>query len=56
VEFAAELHDLLHSDAVKHYPSLAGMAHISLYDVAPRILTSFDESLSKFVLAIFVES
>ncbi len=41
VEFAAELHDLLHSDAVKHYPSLSGMARISLYDVAPRVLGTY---------------
>ena len=47
VEFAAELHDLLHSDAKRHYPLVAHLARITLYDVAPHILSSFDESLVK---------
>ena len=47
VEFAAELHDLLHTDIRRHYPTLARMAKITLYDVAPRILGSFDESLQQ---------
>jgi NADH dehydrogenase FAD-containing subunit len=46
VEFAAELHDLLHSDIRRHYPSLAAMAKINLYDVAPNILGTFDKSLA----------
>lgn len=45
VEFAAELHDLLHTDIKRHYPTLARMAKITLYDVAPMILGSFDRSL-----------
>lgn len=45
VEFAAELHDLLHAEVEEHYPNLAKMAKISLYDVAPQILGSFDSSL-----------
>jgi len=48
VEFAAELHDLLHSDIERHYPSLARMAKINLYDVAPNILGNFDRSLSSY--------
>ncbi|KAE9406533.1 FAD/NAD(P)-binding domain-containing protein [Gymnopus androsaceus JB14] len=32
VEFAAELHDLLHAEIQEHYPSLAKMARINLYD------------------------
>ncbi|KAF5373261.1 hypothetical protein D9615_007477 [Tricholomella constricta] len=51
VEFAAELHDLLHSDIAKHYPALARLSKINLYDVAPQILGSFDNSLVK----MFVE-
>ncbi|KAG9308297.1 NDE1, mitochondrial external NADH dehydrogenase [Chiua virens] len=46
VEFAAELHDLLHTEIERHYPSLARLARITLYDVAPSILGSFDRSLS----------
>lgn len=45
VEFAAELHDLLHAEVAQHYPSLARLARIMLYDVAPNILGSFDRSL-----------
>jgi len=49
VEFAAELHDLLHAEIARHYPTLAPMANISLYDVAPSILGSFDQSLVQYV-------
>lgn len=45
VEFAAELHDLLHAEIWEHYPSLAKMARINLYDVAPSILGMFDSNL-----------
>ena len=47
VEFAAELHDLLHTEVKKHFPGLHRFARISLYDVAPRILGSFDEGLQQ---------
>ena len=50
VEFAAELHDLLHTDMARHYPSLAAMARINLYDVAPSILGGFDAGLQECVL------
>jgi len=50
VEFAAELHDLLHSDIRRHYPSLAKIAKINLYDVAPSILGTFDKSLASWVV------
>ena len=45
VEFSAELHDLLHAELERHYPVLARMAKITLYDVAPNILGNFDKSL-----------
>ncbi|TFY65769.1 hypothetical protein EVG20_g5323 [Dentipellis fragilis] len=48
VEFAAELHDLLHTDMARHYPALARMAKISLYDVAPQILGNFDRGLAEY--------
>lgn len=48
VEFSAELHDLLHAEIEKHYPSLARMAKITLYDVAPNILGSFDRTLGVY--------
>ena len=47
VEFAAELHDLLNTDIKKHFPTLFKLARISLFDVAPTILGSFDEGLQE---------
>ena len=47
VEFAAELHDLIASDIQRHYPSLSRMAKITLYDVAPKILGTFDKGLAE---------
>lgn len=47
VEFAAELHDLLHTDIRRHYPTLARMAKTTLYAVAPHILGTFDEGLQQ---------
>lgn len=49
VEFAAELHDLLDSDARVHYPNLVKLTKITLYDVADSILSNFDRSLVKCV-------
>jgi hypothetical protein len=49
VEFSAELYDLLHSDIARHYPSLAKLSKITIYDVASNILGSFDQSLRKYV-------
>lgn len=49
MEFAAELHDLLRTDIERHYPHLAKMARISLFDVAPVILGSFDGGLQEWV-------
>ena len=47
VEFAAELHDLLHTEMARHFPVLARMARINLYDVAPTILGGFDQGLQE---------
>ncbi|KAJ7031575.1 NDE1, mitochondrial external NADH dehydrogenase [Mycena alexandri] len=48
VEFASELHDLLHAEVADHYPSLVKMAKITIYDVAPNILGSFDKTLVEY--------
>ncbi|KAJ7757103.1 NDE1, mitochondrial external NADH dehydrogenase [Mycena metata] len=48
VEFASELHDLLHAEVAEHYPSLVKMAKITIYDVAPNILGSFDKTLVEY--------
>ncbi|OSD00481.1 FAD/NAD-P-binding domain-containing protein [Trametes coccinea BRFM310] len=53
VEFAAELHDFLHSDLARHYPALARMAKINLYDVAPVILGGFDTGLQEYATSKF---
>ncbi len=47
MEFAAELHDLLHTDMARAYPNLTAMARINLYDVSPTILGGFDEGLQE---------
>lgn len=49
VEFAAELHDLLNTDIKRHFPGLHNLTRISLFDVAPTILGSFDEGLQEYV-------
>ncbi|KAH7341022.1 pyridine nucleotide-disulfide oxidoreductase-domain-containing protein [Rhizoctonia solani] len=54
VEFAAELHDLLHDDLPGLYPTqgtkslVEQHARITIYDVAPRILGMFDTALGEF--------
>ncbi|BGP41748.1 hypothetical protein JCM10450v2_005814 [Rhodotorula kratochvilovae] len=48
VEFAGELHDFLTSDLTRAYPQLVSMCRITIYDVAPGILGSFDKSLSEY--------
>ena len=48
VEFSAELYDLLHSDIAKHYPALAKLSKITIYDVASNILGTFDQTLRKY--------
>ncbi|KAF8651515.1 hypothetical protein AX16_004711 [Volvariella volvacea WC 439] len=48
VEFGAELFDFIHTDVQKHYPHLARLCKITIYDVAPSILGSFDQNLVKY--------
>lgn len=48
MEFSAELHDLIHDDLARAFPSLMPHVTISLYDVAPRILSMFDSSLAEY--------
>ncbi|KAK2460757.1 hypothetical protein APHAL10511_007227 [Amanita phalloides] len=53
VEFAAELYDLIHTDIRAHYANLARLAKITIYDVAPSILGSFDKSLVQYTMKKF---
>lgn len=48
MEFAAELSDLVHEDLRKIYPDLAKNVQVIVYDVAPRVLSMFDESLGDY--------
>ncbi|GAA5832999.1 hypothetical protein JCM3766R1_000392 [Sporobolomyces carnicolor] len=48
VEFAGELNDFITSDLERAFPTLAPLARITLYDVAPGILGSFDKSLQEY--------
>ncbi|KAI9367641.1 pyridine nucleotide-disulfide oxidoreductase-domain-containing protein [Aspergillus egyptiacus] len=47
-ELAASLRDFITSDLITLYPGLAGLPRISLFDVAPKVLSMFDESLSRY--------
>ena len=49
VEFAGELFDLIRADLVRAFPYLAREARITLYDVEPQILGTFDAGLARYV-------
>ncbi|KAL1952504.1 hypothetical protein VTO42DRAFT_5177 [Malbranchea cinnamomea] len=51
-ELAAAICDFIHEDIVKIYPKIREDIRITLYDVAPRVLSMFDESLSKYAMEI----
>lgn len=49
-ELAASLRDFIYKDMMKLYPALDGIPKISLYDVAPKVLSMFDESLARYAM------
>ncbi|KAL2802994.1 pyridine nucleotide-disulfide oxidoreductase-domain-containing protein [Aspergillus granulosus] len=49
-ELAASLRDFIKSELITLYPALEGTPQISLYDVAPKVLSMFDESLSRYAM------
>lgn len=53
MEFAAELSDLVSDDMSKLYPTLAPKVRVTVYDVAPRILSMFDAKLGEYAMKIF---
>lgn len=53
IEFSAELHDLIKEDMVKLYSELVGHARITVYDVAPKVLSMFDDKLSQYAMDHF---
>ncbi|KAI8066449.1 FAD/NAD(P)-binding domain-containing protein [Gongronella butleri] len=53
VEFSAELYDFISEDMSRLYPELLDMTRITVYDVAPSILSSFDAKLSDYATKRF---
>lgn len=53
IEFAAELHDLIHDDLARIYPSLMPHVQITVYDIAPKILPMFDQALANYAMGMF---
>ncbi len=53
MEFSAELFDLCKDDMKRLYPSLISDVRITIYDVAPNILSMFDSSLANYALENF---
>lgn len=49
-ELAANLRDYIYQDVVRLYPALQGIPRITLYDIAPKVLSMFDESLSRYAM------
>ncbi|KAL8506665.1 hypothetical protein ACS0TY_017528 [Phlomoides rotata] len=48
IEFAAELHDFVHEDLVKIYPSVKDLVRITVIQSGDHILNTFDERISMF--------
>ncbi|RHZ82575.1 hypothetical protein Glove_108g17 [Diversispora epigaea] len=53
VEFSAELHDFITEDISRLYPRLMNKVTMTVYDVAPQILGSFDVSLRDYATKKF---
>ena len=53
MEFAAELSDLITEDMSKLYPKLASMTDITVYDIAPTVLSMFEERLAQYAMDTF---
>ncbi|KAK9772621.1 putative Pyridine nucleotide-disulfide oxidoreductase-domain-containing protein [Seiridium cardinale] len=53
IEFAAELHDLIQDDLKKLYPAILEFVSITVYDVAPKVLPMFDQTLANYAMNVF---
>lgn len=53
IEFSAELHDIIVEDLAKLYPELMQYHRITVYDVADKVLSMFDEKLGKYAMDTF---
>ena len=47
------MYDFISEDMKKLYPDLVKYAHITVYDVADKVLPMFDESLAKYAMDNF---
>lgn len=50
IEATAELYDLWHESMRHLYPHLDGKLQITIHDVAPQLLSTFDSSLSEYAM------
>ncbi|KAI1469190.1 FAD/NAD(P)-binding domain-containing protein [Daldinia caldariorum] len=53
IEYAAELHDLIRDDLTYTYPALMKFVSITVYDVAPKVLPMFDQTLANYAMDRF---
>eukprot|EP00921_Rhytidocystis_pertsovi_P018229 GHVQ01028769.1.p1 GENE.GHVQ01028769.1~~GHVQ01028769.1.p1 ORF type:complete len:671 (+),score=84.46 GHVQ01028769.1:176-2188(+) len=53
VETAAELHDLIHEDILRHFPDLRDYTKVTLIEMLPKVLPMFSESASSFTQSNF---
>jgi len=50
IEATAELYDLWHESMRRLYPHLDGKLQLTIHDVAPQLLSTFDQSLSEYAM------
>ena len=53
MEFAAELSDLIQEDLSRLYPRLVPLVRITVHDVAPKVLSMFDDKLAQYAMKTF---
>ncbi|PFH58793.1 hypothetical protein XA68_13209 [Ophiocordyceps unilateralis] len=53
IEFAGELHDLVHEDMSRLYPGLIPFVAVTIYDIAPKVLPMFDQKLAGYATEMF---
>ena len=52
IEFSAELHDFIVQDLSRIYPELMKFVNVTVYDVAPKVLSMFDEKLGAYAIQV----
>lgn len=53
IEWSAELHDIVNEDMKRIYPDLIKYVHITVYDVADKVLSMFDDRLGQYAMERF---